>query len=253
MRSGTWFDPALVAAAEDLHRLNALWQDARPGDPVDRCRELVMDMQPDAGQLLPDDIDIVCEAFADVVDAKSPYTYQHSRRVAEVAVALARALHLPEDRQRLLRRCGWLHDLGKLGMPNTILDKRGALSASEWALVREHPRQTRSVLERVPAFTELAVIASEHHEQLDGTGYPRGLTTRETTLESRILVLADQFAGMTEKRPYHPGYDAESAVELIRTRVPGKVDERCFAALEFLVRAGMSADQLTSDLLVELA
>lgn len=252
-RSGTWFDPLLVAVVEDLHEAGELWHDALPHHSVEACRELVMRMQPNASLLLADDVDIICAVFAEVVDAKSPFTYQHSRRVAEVTFAIARALYLPVDRQQMLHRCALLHDLGKLGTPNTILDKAAPLTSLEWDLIRQHPLYTRSILERVPAFAELAVLASEHHERLDGSGYPYGLKAHEMTLESKILALADQFGGMTERRPYHPGYDACTALEMIRKLVPTKFDPECFDALELLVASGLSAAQLTADLIFELA
>lgn len=238
-RSGRWFDRRLVAAVEELHAEQRLWLDCMPGDSLARCRELVMQMEPTVSEpLVAADIDTICEGFADVVDAKSPFTYHHSQHVAEVALAVAQELDLPLERQQMLWRAGLLHDLGKLSLPNTILDKPGPLTEQEWVVVRQHPALTRSILKCVPAFAELAVIAGEHHEQLDGSGYPKGLTADQTTLESRILAIADVFAGMTERRPYHPGYEPAEALELIRKRVPEKVDERCFEALEMIVRAG---------------
>jgi HD-GYP domain-containing protein (c-di-GMP phosphodiesterase class II) len=252
-RRGSWFDPELVAAVERLHGSEELWRDCMPGDSPERCRELVMEMEPTAsGALLCEEIDTLCEAFADVVDAKSPFAYRHSRHVAEVATGLARILRLSPERERMLRRAALLHDLGKLSMPNTILDKPGPLTGQEWVVVRRHPALTRSILERVAAFAELAVVAGEHHEQLDGSGYPRGLTADKTSFESRLLAMADQFAGMTERRPYHPGYEPAEALELMRTRVPAKLDPECFEALERLVRGDVGHAQLQPDFLLEL-
>jgi putative nucleotidyltransferase with HDIG domain len=243
----------LVAIVEWLHAEQKLWCDCMPGDSPARCRELVMQMAPTvSAPLMAEDIDTLCEGFAEVVDAKSPFAYRHSQHVAEIALALAEILHLPAERLRLLRRAALLHDLGKLSIPNTILDKPGPLTEQEWVVVRQHPALTRSILERVAAFAELAAIAGEHHEQLDGAGYPLGLTGAETTLESRILAIADVFAGMTERRPYHPGYEPAEALELIRARVPGKLDRRCFEALETLVRCGEREAPLIPDLLLEL-
>jgi putative nucleotidyltransferase with HDIG domain len=198
------------------------------------------------------DIDTICEAFADVVDAKSPFAYRHSQHVAEVATGMARALRLAPERERMLHRAALLHDLGKLSIPNTILDKPGPLTEQEWVVVRRHPVLTRSILERVAAFAELAVVAGEHHEQLDGSGYPRGLKADKTTLESRMLAMADQFAGMTERRPYHPGYEPAEALELMRKRVPAKLDRQCFEALEVLVRSDVRDVLPIPDPLLEL-
>jgi putative nucleotidyltransferase with HDIG domain len=252
-RSGTWFDPALVSVVERLHEARELWEECMPGDSVERCRQLVMEMEPASPEaMVSDDIDTICEGFADIVDAKSPFTYRHSQHVAEIAEALAQTLGLTPERQRMLRRTALLHDLGKLSIPNTILDKAGPLAEDEWKIVRQHPLLTRSILERVAAFAELAVVASEHHEKLDGSGYPRGLTADEMTLESRILAIADQFAGMTERRPYHAGYQAASALELLRRRVPAEVDSQCFEALETLVGSELDEAQLGPALVPEL-
>lgn len=252
-RSGRWFDPALVAAVERLHAEQTLWRDCMPGDSLAQCRELVMQMAPSASEpLMPEDVDTICEGFGDVVDAKSPFTYHHSQRVAEVAVALARALQLPAERLQLMHRAGLLHDLGKLSVPNTILDKPGPLTEQEWVVIRQHPALARSILERVAAFAELAIITGEHHEQLDGSGYPQGLVASDTTLESRILAIADVFAGMTERRPYHPGYEPAEALELIRKRVPARLDAKCFEALETLVRSEAGEAPPGLDPLLEL-
>lgn len=238
-RRGTWFDPALVDIAVRLHARRELWRSCTAHDSVEETRQRVMETEPDASSpLSPEHIDTLCEGFAGVVDAKSPFTYRHSVHVSEVAVAVARMLHLPAERQRMLRRTGLLHDLGKLSVPNTILDKPQPLTAAEWELLKLHPLHTRSILERVSAFGELAVVTAEHHEKMDGSGYPRGLTASDMTLESRILATSDQFAGMTERRPYHPGYDEAGALALLAKNVPAKIDRECFEALEAVVHAG---------------
>jgi putative nucleotidyltransferase with HDIG domain len=235
-RHGTWFDPELVETATRLHRSHELWQSCTPGDSVETTRQTVMDIEPEASDpLLPEHIDTLCEGFADVIDAKSPFTCRHSLHVYEIAAAVAEALQLSRERQKMLRRAALLHDLGKLSVPNTILDKTGPLTGHEWDVVRRHPLLTQSILERISSFREIAVVAAEHHEKLDGSGYPCCLRARDMTLESRILAISDQFAGMTERRPYHPGYEAPAALELLRKSVPAKLDPQSFAALESLV------------------
>jgi putative nucleotidyltransferase with HDIG domain len=236
-RRGSWFDPHLVDTVAQLHREGQLWPCCRPFDTVEETRRAVMELEPQSsGPLSADDIDTICEGFAGVVDAKSPFTYRHSIRVAEVADALAGMLQLAPARRKIVHRAALLHDIGKLSVPNTILDKPGPLNAREWSIVETHPRMTRSVLERVSAFRELAIIAAEHHERLDGSGYPWGLTAADLSLESRLLAISDQFAGMTERRAYDPGYTPAEALELIRESVPAKLDATCFAALKALVR-----------------
>ena len=117
----------------------------------------------------------IATAFAWVIDAKSPFTYHHSERVADFAVSIGRIVGLDEPTRVRLRRAGLLHDIGKLSVPNRILDKPAALTPREWEVIKLHPYYTHQILERVPVFGELAFDASAHHERLDGRGYYRNL------------------------------------------------------------------------------
>ena len=247
-RSGTWFDPELVRIAGRLHASGKLWTQCSFGDSADETRRAVLAIDAGESTTLPAGrIDLVCEAFASVVDAKSPYTYRHSTSVANIASGLAREMHLAPERVQTVRRAALLHDIGKLYVPNTILDKEGALTREEWAVVREHPGLTHSILGRVGAFGELAVIAAEHHERLDGSGYPHGLRAKDTSLESRLIAMSDQFAAMIEVRPYHPGYAPEEALARMPAFVPGKLDGVCLEALEAMVRKGAADLPVASD------
>jgi putative nucleotidyltransferase with HDIG domain len=231
-RSGTWFDPQLVRVAVSLHRRGVLWANCLPGDSQDDTRRAVLDL--DAGskhQLEPGRIDRICEAFADVVDAKSNFTFRHSMGVAEAAFGIATALRLPADRAQLVRRAALLHDIGKLSVPNTVLDKKGKLSDREWETVHLHPGITRSILERVAPFREMAVIAGEHHEKLDGSGYPSRLMAPDLSLESRIIAVADVYAALSEDRPYRAALDFDEIVSIMAKLVPDKLDADCFYGL----------------------
>ena len=232
-RCGVWFDPEMVPIVERLHAEGKLWDQCRSAGEVEETRRAVLSL--DSGEqskLTPERVDQICEAFASVVDAKSPFTYQHSLGVAMVATRIAEEMKLPPERIQLVRRAALLHDIGKLSVPNIILDKPGKLTPEEWAIVVEHPKMTRSILERVSAFRELAVFAAEHHEKMDGTGYPLGLTGADLSMESRILVVADVFAAMAEDRPYRRGMETERIHTLMQADVPHKFDPQCFAALK---------------------
>ena len=183
------------------------------------------------------EIDRMCEAFAAVVDAKSPFTCSHSRGVAQVAAALALTLNLPPDRVRLVRRAALLHDLGKLAVPNAILDKASGLTEEEWEIVVQHPRLTQEILARIDDFAELAEIAGAHHEKLDGTGYPRGLMATQLPLEARILAVADIYQAMTEGRPYRPCMSHAETMKVLSGLAPHKLDSRCVAALDRIYAA----------------
>jgi putative nucleotidyltransferase with HDIG domain len=234
-RSGVWFDPRLVKICEMMNREGSLWEGWSATMDETDLRAAVMLLDPgEHADLTPERVDLICEAFASVVDAKSPFTYRHSVGVADVAVSIAQQMGLPSHRIQLVRRAALLHDIGKLAVPNSILDKQGKLTQQEWDIVLAHPGYTRSILERVSAFRELAVIASEHHEKLDGTGYPLGLTASELSLESRILIVADTFAAMAEHRPYRKGMETGTVFQLMSSDVPKKFDFRCFASLRFV-------------------
>jgi putative nucleotidyltransferase with HDIG domain len=231
-RSGRWFDPELVRIAERLHRDGSLWQAALRDTPEGVTRSAAFELGPDTIDMLEEaDIDLICEAFADVVDAKSTFTYRHSLGVTTAAVSIALALGLNEERTQLVNRAALLHDIGKLRVPNSILDKPGKLDAEEWRVVQEHPRLTREILSRIGPFGELAAIAGAHHEKLDGTGYPDKLTADRLPLEARIIAVADVYGALTENRPYRPGLALEQVVEIMSRDIPHKLDADCFEAL----------------------
>ena len=235
-RSGKWFDPELVKIADQLNEMGILWANALVSDGVENTRLGVLALDPGVNTRLgAERVDRICEAFASVVDAKSPFTYRHSIGVADVAVQLAEEMGLAPERVQLVRRAALLHDIGKLHVSNTILDKRGDLTREEWAEILKHPTVTRSILERVSSFRELAVVAAEHHEKIDGTGYPLGLKGHQMCVESRLIALADTFAALAEERPYREAIEPEKILKILAPGVPQKFDPACFAALGSLV------------------
>ena len=195
-RRGTWFDPALVDAVDELERDVCFWASLETPD--------VQAVEPADRVLRADDarLDRVAEAFAGIVDAKSPYTARHCAGVAEIADGIAATMGLDDATRRLLRRAALLHDVGKLGVSNRILDKPGALSDGEWSAVRRHPRLSMVILRAVPALAPVARLSATHHERLDGSGYPYGLTASELKLPDRILQVADVTDALTSERPY---------------------------------------------------
>ncbi len=251
-RSGIWFDPAIVRVVERLHVEGKFWEHCRSAEEVEATRQAVLSLDPgERSQLTPERVDRICEAFASVVDAKSPFTYQHSIGVATVAVKIAEEMELVPERIQLVRRAALLHDIGKLYVSNTILDKAAALTPEEWAIVVEHPTMTRSILERVSAFRELAILAAEHHEKIDGTGYPRGLKGKDMSVESRILVVADVYTAMAENRSYRRGMESEAVLEIMGALVPNKLDPQCFAALKSVTKDWKLPTHFTPGIKVE--
>jgi putative nucleotidyltransferase with HDIG domain len=156
------------------------------------------------------------EALARAIDAKSPWTAGHSTRVTRMAVAIATAMDLPQKDRELIRRGGLLHDIGKIGIPALILDKAGPLTASERAIIEEHPSLGARILEPLPHCQELLPMVLQHHERLDGSGYPHGLRGDEISLHARVMAVADVYDAMTSDRPYRRGLPLSEAVAFIR-------------------------------------
>jgi putative nucleotidyltransferase with HDIG domain len=229
-RSGRWFDPLLVRAAISLIRRNALWN----GITSPNLKAHVAALEPSSRSLPADAkaIDSICVAFAGVVDAKSHSTYMHSSEVSRIAVELATHLGLNNSELVTLRRAGLLHDIGKLSVPNSILDKPGKLDAAEWNCIQMHPHFTYEILSRIPTFSEIADISASHHEKLDGTGYYRGLKADDLSYMSRILTVADMFEALSADRPYRGKLSIEEVLSILRKDVPHALDAQVFAALE---------------------
>ncbi len=212
-RSGSWFDPQVVKAFLKVQGRAEFWETLSG----DQLPQKVTAFEPQDKIIFSDEaqLDRVAEAFAQVIDAKSPWTYQHSEGVRKFAVGAATQLDFEPQRLRELARAALLHDLGKLSIPNTILDKPGRLSEEEFAVIRKHPEYTEQIMKRVKPFESLAVIAGAHHERMDGRGYHRGVSAGTLPLEARLLAVADQFEALTATRPYRQGLTPEAAIALI--------------------------------------
>ena len=229
-RSGRWFDPALVAVAEDLHRKGSLWA----GCNTPEEREIVIALEPgEIRHVGPHEIDAICEAFADVVDAKSPMTFSHSVGVMHAANGISGRLRLNPERRQLVYRAALLHDLGKLRVPNSILDKPAALSPEEWTIVRQHPQLSGQIISRIASFQSIAVVAARHHERLDGSGYPDGLSSADLRIEDCIVAAADVFSTINEFRPYREALSPpEILTTLDRLKRQNKLNPECCDALQ---------------------
>jgi HD-GYP domain-containing protein (c-di-GMP phosphodiesterase class II) len=228
-RSGQWFDPQLVEALVSFRADASFW--ASLADPD------VSTVEPPNRVLIADEnrLDRITEAFAEVIDAKSPWTHEHCDRVYAIAIGMGTHLGFDGVALRDLGRAARLHDIGMLSISNRILDKPGPLTRAEFARVKEHPLLAERILERVPSWGALARLASAHHERLDGRGYPRGLAADELTMPMRVLAVADVYAALTADRPDRPACTSDRALELTRADVPRSLDRDAFAALETLV------------------
>jgi putative nucleotidyltransferase with HDIG domain len=229
-RRGKWFDPQLVDALLTLKGDAEFWNRLASDDPLTELARF----EPEDSVLLADEVclDRVAEAFAMVVDAKSPWTYQHSTRMAEIAVGMAREFGCSPELQRDIRRAGLLHDIGKLGVSNTILDKPGKPTDAEFEQIRKHPDYSLQILQQVDAFKHLADVASAHHERLDGRGYHRRLSQTEVPWVGRVLAVADICEAMSAKRPYRDALPWEQIHGIMSKDAGAGIDPECLCALE---------------------
>ena len=229
-RSGTWFDPELAAVFERVSARPSFWDALNGGD----LQGVIYELEPARHMTVVDGdyLDDIASGFAQVVDSKSPYTSGHSERVTLYTDMIAEELGFDPERRRWLKRAALLHDIGKLGVSNTILDKPGKLNAAEWAAMKRHAAHTETILSRISAFHELAPIAAAHHERLDGGGYPKGLRGGEIALESRILAVADIFDALTADRPYRVAMPVPKALSIMAEDVGTATDPACFEALK---------------------
>jgi response regulator RpfG family c-di-GMP phosphodiesterase len=225
-RRGTQFDPNLVdlfcahaAGLLDFDKANT-W-------------ELVRPLLPRLDSELDDDsLDRALGALADFADLKSPYTLGHSRAVADLATAGAADLDLDHDRLNVMRRAGLVHDLGRLGVPNSVWDKTDPLSAGDVERVRMHPYYAERMFASVPQLASIATLASYHHERLDGSGYPRGVRAAEIPREARILAAADCYRAWTEDRPHRSALTQDQVVSRIAGEVSsGRLDAEAVDAV----------------------
>ena len=228
-RSGTWFDPQLVDAFERVAGRAEFWETLRS----DKLQAALYALEPAQERIAVDEdyLDDIAAAFAQVIDSKSPYTSGHSERVTLFTDLIAEQMGLSNEQRRWLKRAALLHDIGKLGVSNSILDKPGKLDADEWAAMQMHAAYSEMILSRIAAFGDLAAIAGAHHERLDGKGYPRGLSGDQIVRETRIITTADIFDALTADRPYRPAMPVTKALALMAEMVGTAIDPDCLAAL----------------------
>jgi putative two-component system response regulator len=208
----------------------------KPFDTVEvraRCRSLLRVKR------LVDELDsaeAVVFAFARAVEAKSRYTWGHSERVTAHAMALSKQVGLSEAEQDVLRKGAVLHDIGKINIPDAILNKPGALTVEEYDIVKQHPIQGVRIVEPLQSIRDTIPLIRWHHERLDGTGYPDGLFGGAIPLTARILAVADVFDAVSSERPYRPALPLSKCLDILRANAAeGGLDPelvRCFCEVQ---------------------
>ena len=174
------------------------------------------------------------EALSATVDARDTYTAGHSRRVAASAIVIARELGLSGAELEVVDQAALLHDIGKIGVPDSVLLKEGPLTAAEWVVMRSHPEEGARIIERLGYLDDVVPGIRHHHERMDGRGYPEGLLGEEIPLAARIIHVADALDAMTTKRLYRQERSFEEALEEIRR---GRDTDFCSLCVDALERA----------------
>lgn len=237
--STVWADTTVTFVRDSAGRPNAILGILRDITEQRRARERLRESL----RTLERTVDDTVRAMACTVETRDPYTAGHQRRVAELATSIARHMGLSRDQLRTISTAGHLHDLGKIGLPTDILGKPGALSEAEFALIRTHPRVAYDILKNVESFARVADVVLQHHERLDGSGYPSELRGEEIHLEARVLAVADVVEAMTSHRPYRPSLSLDEAIEEVRQNSDRLYDaEAVRACLEILSNGGFTCE-----------
>ncbi|MDX2102108.1 MAG: HD domain-containing protein [Alphaproteobacteria bacterium] len=224
------FHPDVIQAFLRASQSEAFWLMLDLPDSLPRLRTA---MAPGDRDLAEEDLLSLALIFAIVVDMKSPFTGTHSCGVAEVAGVMAELAGRPERLCRRLQVAGYLHDVGKVGVPVEILEKHGPLTADEMPQIRGHSFHTWRILSGVPGLADISTWASQHHEQPNGEGYPYGIGGADLCWESRLIAVADKFTALAENRPYRAAMPAMKAMEVMRDMAAkGMVDPGITSLLE---------------------
>jgi diguanylate cyclase (GGDEF)-like protein/putative nucleotidyltransferase with HDIG domain len=184
-------------------------------------------------------------ALVSAVEARDPYIYGHSRKVCTYAVALAEAIGLPPEDVSKISTAGLLHDIGKVGIPDKVLSKKGELNREDWEAIKAHPRLGANIVGNIPHLVPCVSSILHHHERWDGSGYPEGLKGEEIPLEARILAIADSFEAMTSARPYRPALSIEEIVKELRRCAGVQFDPNLIEVFIGLIEAGLPAKAKT--------
>jgi HD-GYP domain-containing protein (c-di-GMP phosphodiesterase class II) len=230
-RSGKWFSPELVDAFVNVAVSEAFWfclereqVDAYALTWTERKKKYQVDFE---------ELRSLVNLFSFIVDAKSPFTAEHSKGVGRLTRYLGEQMALPEKSCDTLELAGLLHDLGKLRVPDEYIEKPNRLTPQEYSMVQRHSFDTFNVLKNIPGFEEVALWTSQHHERLDGSGYPYHLCEAALSLEARIVAVADVFQALSQNRPYRSAMQPAEVLGVLQKDVgAGKLDKQVVACVE---------------------
>ena len=230
-RRGDWFCPELVDAFMDISLSEAFWFTLESDDVnaylatwLSHFPEQAMEFQ---------ELRSLVHVFSCIVDAKSPYTKQHSDGVASLARYLGGLFQLPQETCEMLELVGLLHDIGKLRVPDRLLEKPATLGEEEIVVMRRHSFDTYSILKNIRGLERVSLWALQHHERMDGTGYPFRTKGTDLSFEARIVAVADVFQALAQDRPYRGALERDAILTILKQQADsGKLDGRVVAAVE---------------------
>lgn len=210
---GIMFKDELVDIMLLLMKTDRFWLDLS----VNLDYEILNTIKPDKSRLLTlDEIEKIAEVFAEIVDGKSNFTYLHSKSISERVYRFAIEMGFTREKSQKMKIAGYLHDIGKLAVPNEILDKNGALTKEEFNIIRSHPYYTKLILSQVNGFRDtIARWAGNHHEKLKGNGYPEKLSGDQISIEDQMVAICDIYEALVEDRPYRDGLCKDKALEIM--------------------------------------
>ncbi len=177
----------------------------------------------------------VIVALVEAVEAKDPYTRGHTQRVAELSVLIGQDIGYSAEELKVLNQAAMLHDIGKIGIPDSVLNKPGKLTDAEFDLIKEHPARGHRIIQHARSLQREMSGVRHHHERIDGSGYPDGLKGDEIPLDARIIAVADVFDALTSHRPYRAAWSVERALNIIDQEAGSKLDPACAASLHRVI------------------
>jgi len=230
-RRGDWFSPDLVDTFMEVSSAEPFWFTLE-SDNVSGYLATWLSHYPDRTMEFQE-LRSLIRVFSSIVDAKSPFTRQHSDGVASLARYLGSQFKLPEATCEMLELVGLLHDIGKLRVPDELLEKPEKLDEAETVIMRQHCFDTYSILKNIRGLEQVSLWALQHHERMDGSGYPNRMKGADLSFEARIVAVADVFQALAQRRPYRGPLEEQVIMMLLKVQADaGKLDEQVVLMVE---------------------